>query len=114
MACAVIMPPNERAIPGVDDSKKLPSATRLKLALKIRERAVCVALGAASVREIDRINIYQASVLAMRRALARLTVAPDHVVIDGNRIRTLPLPHSVNSPAPTMVWARFRAPGATA
>ena len=48
VACAVIMPPNERAIPGVDDSKKLPPATRLKLALKIRERAVCVALGAAS------------------------------------------------------------------
>ena len=94
VACAVIMPPNERAIPGVDDSKKLPAATRLKLALKIRERAVCVALGAASVREIDRINIYQASVLAMRRALARLPVTPDHVVIDGNRIRTLPVPHT--------------------
>lgn len=94
VACAVIMPPNERAIPGVDDSKKLPPATRLKLALKIRERAVCVALGAASVREIDRINIYQASVLAMRRALARLPLTPDHVVIDGNRIRTLPVPHT--------------------
>ena len=94
VACAVIMPPNERAIPGVDDSKKLTPATRLKLARKIHERAVCVALGAASVREIDRINIYQASVLAMRRALARLPVTPDHVVIDGNRIRTLPVPHT--------------------
>jgi ribonuclease HII len=94
VACAVIMPPNERAIPGVDDSKKLTSGTRLKLALKIRERAVCVALGAASVREIDRINIYQASVLAMRRALERLPLTPDHVVIDGNRIRTLPVPHT--------------------
>jgi ribonuclease HII len=94
VACAVIMPPNERAIPGVDDSKKLPAARRLKLALKIRERAVCVALGAASVREIDRINIYQASVLAMRRALERLPLTPDHVVIDGNRIRTLPVPHT--------------------
>jgi len=94
VACAVIMPPNERAIPGIDDSKKLTPATRLKLARKIRERAVCVALGAASVREIDRINIYQASVLAMRRALARLPVRPDHVVVDGNRIRTLPMPHT--------------------
>lgn len=94
VACAVIMPPNERAIPGVDDSKKLLPATRLKLALKIRERAVCVALGAASVREIDRINIYQASVLAMRRAIARLPLTPDHVVVDGNRIRTLPMPHT--------------------
>lgn len=94
VACAVIMPPNERAIPGIDDSKKLSAATRLKLALKIRERAVCVALGAASVREIDRINIYQASVLAMRRALERLPVPPDHVLIDGNRIRTLSVPHT--------------------
>lgn len=94
VACAVIMPPNERAIPGIDDSKKLPPATRFKLAVKIRERAVCVALGAASVREIDRINIYQASVLAMRRALERLPITPDHVVIDGNRIRTLPVPHT--------------------
>lgn len=94
VACAVIMPPNERAIPGVDDSKKLSPATRFKLALKIRERAVCIALGAASVREIDRINIYQASVLAMRRALERLPVAPDHVLIDGNRIRTLLVPHT--------------------
>jgi ribonuclease HII len=94
VACAVIMPANERAIPGVDDSKKLLPATRLKLAFKIRERAVCVALGAASVREIDRINIYQASVLAMRRALARLPLTPDHVVVDGNRIRTLTVPHT--------------------
>ena len=94
VACAVIMPPNERAIPGVDDSKKLSAATRLKLALRIRERALGVALGAASVREIDRINIYQASVLAMRRALARLPLTPDHVVVDGNRIRTLPVPHT--------------------
>jgi len=94
VACAVIMPPDQRAIPGVDDSKKLTPAMRLKLALKIRERAVCVALGAASVREIDRINIYQASVLAMRRALERLPVRPDHVVLDGNRIRTLPVPHT--------------------
>lgn len=94
VACAVVMSPDERAIPGVDDSKKLPAATRLKLALKIRERAVCIALGAASVREIDRINIYQASVLAMRRALGRLPLVPDHVLVDGKRIRTLPVPHT--------------------
>ncbi|MEO7648118.1 MAG: ribonuclease HII, partial [Gemmatimonadaceae bacterium] len=94
VACAVVMPPNERAIPGIDDSKKLSAATRLTLALKIRERAVCVALGAASVREIDRINIYQASALAMHRALERLPLTPDHVVIDGKHIRTLPVPHT--------------------
>ncbi len=94
VACAVIMPPDTRAIPGVDDSKKLTHAQRLRLAVKIRERAVAFAIGAASVREIDRINIYQASALAMRRALERLPLAPDHVVIDGKHMRTLPVPHT--------------------
>src|SRR6478752_5387282 len=94
VACAVIMPPDIRAIAGVDDSKRLTHDQRVRLAGKIRERAVAFSLGAASVHEIDRINIYQASVLAMRRALERLKVAPDHVVIDGRRMRTLPIPHT--------------------
>jgi ribonuclease HII len=94
VACAVIMPADTRAIVGVDDSKRLTHAQRVRLAVKIRERAVAFALGAASVREIDRINIYQASVLAMRRALDRLEVRPDHVVIDGRVMRTLPIPHT--------------------
>ncbi|HEX9309761.1 MAG TPA: ribonuclease HII [Gemmatimonadaceae bacterium] len=94
VACAVIMPPETRAIAGVDDSKRLTHDQRVRLAAKIRERAVAFALGAASVREIDRINIYQASVLAMRRALGRLSVTPDHVVIDGRSMRTLPIPHT--------------------
>jgi ribonuclease HII len=94
VACAVIMPPDTRAIAGVDDSKRLTHDQRVRLAVKIRERAVAFSLGAASVREIDTINIYQASVLAMRRALERLKVAPDHVVIDGRRMRTLPIPHT--------------------
>jgi ribonuclease HII len=94
VACAVIMPADARAIAGVDDSKRLTHAQRVRLASKIRERAVAFALGAASVREIDRINIYQASVLAMRRALDRLEVRPDHVVIDGRVMRTLPIPHT--------------------
>jgi len=94
VACAVIMPADTRAIPGVDDSKRLTHDQRVRLAVKIRERAVAFALGAASVREIERINIYQASALAMQRALARLKVAPDHIVIDGKAMRTLPFPHS--------------------
>src|SRR5438132_6654041 len=94
VACAVIMPPETRAIPGVDDSKRLTHDQRIRLAAKIRERAIAFALGAASVREIDRINIYQASVLAMRRALGRLSVQPNHVVIDGRAMRTLPIPHT--------------------
>ena len=94
VACAVIMPPETRAIAGGDDSKRLTHVQRVRLGAKIRERAVAFALGAASVREIDRINIYQASVLAMRRALGRLKVTPDHVVIDGRAMRTLPIPHT--------------------
>ena len=94
VACAVIMPPDARAIAGVDDSKRLSHDQRVRLAVKIRERAVAFAIGAASVREIDTINIYQASVLAMHRALGRLKVAPDHVVIDGRAMRTLPIPHT--------------------
>ena len=94
VACAVVMPPDVRAIPGVDDSKRLLAAERVRLAAKIRERALGVAVGAASVREIDRLNIYHATVLAMRRALARLPVTPDHVVVDGNRIRTLTVAHT--------------------
>jgi len=88
------MPPDTRAIAGVDDSKRLTHQQRVRLAVKIRERAVAFALGAASVHEIDRINIYQASVLAMKRALGRLGVRPDHVVIDGKVMRTLPIPHT--------------------
>jgi ribonuclease HII len=88
------MPPETRAIAGVDDSKRLTHAQRVRLAQKIRDRAVSFALGAASVREIERINIYQASALAMQRALGRLKVRPDHVVIDGRVMRTLPVPHT--------------------
>jgi ribonuclease HII len=88
------MPADTRAIAGVDDSKRLSHLQRVRLAAKIRERAVAFALGAASVREIERINIYQASALAMQRALGRLKVTPDHVVIDGRAMRTLPVPHT--------------------
>ena len=94
VACAVIMPPDQPAIRGVDDSKKLTAEQRAKLARKIRQRAIAFSIGAASVHEIDRINIYQASALAMQRALMRLTVKPNHVIVDGNRIRTLPVAHT--------------------
>ncbi|HEY8164699.1 MAG TPA: ribonuclease HII [Gemmatimonadaceae bacterium] len=94
VACAVIMPPDMRAIAGVDDSKRLTAEQRTRLAVKIRERALDWALGAASVAEIERINIYQASVLAMRRALRRLKLEPNTVIIDGKPMRTLPIPHT--------------------
>jgi len=94
VACAVVMPPDARAIAGVDDSKRLSCAERVRLAAKIRVRALSVGVGAASVREIDRVNVYHATVLAMRRALARLSVAPDHVLVDGKPIRTLRVEHT--------------------
>lgn len=94
VACAVVMPPDAIAIRGVDDSKKLDGPEREKLAKRIRERALAVAVGAASVREIERLNIYHASVLAMRRALGRLRVTPDHVLVDGNPVRTLGREHT--------------------
>lgn len=94
VASAVVMPPDARAIGGVDDSKLLSAAERLKLARKIRDRAIAIGVGAASVREIDRVNIYHATVLAMRRALGRLGVTPDHVLLDGRAMRTLRVQHT--------------------
>lgn len=94
VACAVVMPPEQRAMPGVNDSKQLSARKRELLAEKILARAIGVGIGAASVREIDRFNIYQASVLAMRRALKRLPVTPHHVVVDGRAIRTLEVGHT--------------------
>jgi ribonuclease HII len=94
VACAVIMPPDMRAIPGVDDSKRLTAAERNRLAVKIRERALSFGIGAASVREIDRHNIYQATVIAMRRALSRLSLVPSHVLVDGKPFRTLEIAHT--------------------
>lgn len=94
VACAIIMPPDERVIRGVDDSKVLSADERARLAERIRSRALSIGVGAASVREIDKVNIFHASVLAMRRALGRLTVRPDHVIIDGRAIRSLGTPHT--------------------
>ena len=86
VAAAVLVLQDSRLIRGVDDSKVLTERRREKIAAVIRSR-LSFAVGAASVREIDRLNIRRASALAMRRALDRLRGAPDVVVIDG-----LPLP----------------------
>lgn len=85
-AAAVILPP-KTFIHGVDDSKLLTAPVREKVAARIRERALAWAVGAASTREVDRLNILRASHVAMRRALARLRAAPEHVLVDG-----LPVP----------------------
>jgi ribonuclease HII len=85
VAAAVIMPPNCHRIPGVRDSKTMSAAQRERLAPVIRRRAIAVGVGAASVADIDRLNIYHATHLAMRRAIARLG-GHDHVLVDGLRI----------------------------
>lgn len=72
-------------LPGLDDSKKLTPARRQDLASRIRTCGVSWALGRASPAEIDRLNILQATFLAMRRALASLPQSPGSLVVDGNR-----------------------------
>ncbi|HEV8381953.1 MAG TPA: ribonuclease HII [Gemmatimonadales bacterium] len=83
VAAAVVFPMGAKPIRGLDDSKALSAPQREKFAAKIRERAFAVAIGAASVPEIDRLNIRRASILAMERALRRLGFAPAHVLVDG-------------------------------
>src|SRR6202030_1800351 len=80
-AGAVILSP-DRPIRGLRDSKQLPPERRQILAERIRERAIAWAVAAADAFEIDHINIYQASRLAMRRAVQRLQPAPDYLLID--------------------------------
>lgn len=94
VACAIVMPHDQRAIAGVDDSKQLSARERERLAVRIRERALAVGLGAASSREIDRINILNATTLAMQRALRSLGMVPDHVVVDGKPVRGLGVGHT--------------------
>ena len=93
VAAAVVFPAFAKPIRGLRDSKLLSAAARERLAALVRVRALAVAVGAASVREIDRFNIRRAAVLAMRRALARLTVRPDAVLVDGLPCPELGCPH---------------------
>ncbi len=91
VAAAVILDP-ERPIEGLRDSKKLTERRREVLAQQIRERALAWSLGRAEVHEIDEINILQASLLAMQRAVAGLALAPELVLVDGNRCPQLDYP----------------------
>ncbi|HLB44282.1 MAG TPA: ribonuclease HII [Candidatus Limnocylindrales bacterium] len=86
VACALAMPLSKRPIKGVRDSKTLSAAQRERLARSILRQAITVGLGAASVREIDQLNIYYATVLAMKRAVTHAG-AHDFVIVDGRHIR---------------------------
>lgn len=83
-AAAVILP-RDLEIPGLTDSKKLSDKKRPELFPIIQEQAVAFGIGVASEKEIDEINILQATFLAMKRALEKLPIRPDLALIDGNR-----------------------------
>ena len=92
MAAAVVLPRGV-GVEGADDSKRVSREEREEVARRVREHAVAVAVGAASAREIDGINILRATARAMERAIRRLPRRPDHVVVDGLPVRDLPWEH---------------------
>lgn len=92
VACAVVLPPRT-CIDGADDSKRLTREQRVRLARDILACGAEVALGAASVREIEEFNILRATRRAMQRALAALEQRPGHVVVDGLPVRELGWEH---------------------
>lgn len=85
VAAAVILDPS-RPIEGLNDSKKLTEKKREKLFIEIQEKAIAWAIAEATHEEIDKINILQASLLAMRRAVEALNIQPSHVRVDGNKV----------------------------
>lgn len=92
VAAAVILP-DGICVDGADDSKQLSAARREDAYVRIMAAARCVGVGAASVREIDRRNILRATTVAMQRALWRLAIEPDHVVVDGLPVKYLGREH---------------------
>jgi ribonuclease HII len=85
VAAAVILDP-ARPIIGLADSKKLSEKKREALFVEIQEKALAYGIASATIEEIDEINILHASMLAMSRAVALLSIVPEHVLVDGNRI----------------------------
>lgn len=93
VAAAVVFPPNTE-LDGIDDSKQLDAERRTKLAARIREHATAIGVGSAEVGEIDRLNIYHAGLLAMRRAIEDLPSAPEHVLVDARIIPGVSIPQN--------------------
>lgn len=91
VAAAVILD-DLRPVRGLRDSKKLGEATRERLDAEIRAKALCVSVAEASVEEIDRLNILEATMLAMQRAVEGLRLPPSLVLVDGNRLPRLRTP----------------------
>jgi ribonuclease HII len=93
IAAAVVFPPHT-ALPGIDDSKRLDLEQRTAAERAIRAAARGIAIGTATVEEIDRINIYQAGLLAMRRAVEALPMPPQHVLVDARSIPGVDAPQN--------------------
>ena len=93
VAAAVVFPPGVE-VAGVDDSKRLDPETREELAAEIRRRAAAVTLGVAEVAEIDRVNVYHAGLLAMRRAVEALPEPPQHILVDARDIPGVAAPQN--------------------
>lgn len=91
VTAAVILNP-AKPIAGLTDSKKLSEKRRMELAELIKQHALCWALGRAEPAEIDQLNILHATMLAMRRAVAALSIKPEWVLVDGNRTTDFGLP----------------------
>lgn len=94
VACAVLLGPECVALPGVTDSKALSAAQRARVLPLIRGAARAIGIGAASVREIDALNIHRATALAMRRAIARVVPPWDLLLVDGTPFPALGLAHT--------------------
>lgn len=94
VAAAVIFPPGAR-LAGIDDSKKIGDpARREELAREIQEAATCWAVGMADVADIDRLNVYHAALLAMRRAVEELSAPPEHLLVDAREVPDLAIPQT--------------------
>jgi len=91
VAAAVLFRSDIR-IAGVDDSKRVPPGTRMRLAAEIRARALGVGVGVVAVEDIDRLNIYHAALEAMRRAVAALALTPDYLLVDARTVPGLTMP----------------------
>lgn len=101
VTCALILPKEvlfEGWVKDIADSKFLNAPTRSRLKIEIEKWALCWSIGSASVEEIDQINIYHASLLAMKRAIDGLSCKPHHVLVDGNA-----LPKELSVPATAVV-----------
>lgn len=92
VVAAAVCLPVDNSIAGLRDSKKLSAKRRAELDSQIRDQAICWHIGSASPREIDELNILQATHLAMQRAVAGVVGYGSEILVDGNRLPELPLP----------------------